>query len=123
MAEALLRKHAGDRFEVHSAGTEPKEIHPLTRQVMAEIGLNLEGQYAKGMEKYVGKLPIRYLIIVCDQAKGTCPAVWPYAAEQLFWRFEDPAEAKGTEEERLAKFRSVRNQIDARIKEWLAGEE
>ena len=120
MAEALLRKHAGDRFCVHSAGLEPGEIHPLARTAMEEIGLDLSGQYSKGLDVYLGSLAVHRLIIVCDRAARSCPSVWPGVLERYVWPFEDPARAEGSEEEKLAKFREVRDAIDRKIQEWLA---
>jgi len=121
MAEAWLRRHAGDRFEVYSAGYEPTDINPFTRQVMAEVGLNLGGQYAKGVKEYLGKINFAYVIIVCDRAEKTCPTAFPSISRQrLFWPFEDPVAFKGTDEEKLAKFREIRDQIDRRILQWLS---
>ena len=121
MAEALLRKHAGERFHVFSAGTQPKDIHPLTRQVLAEIGLDMEGQYSKGVEAYLGKQLVHYLIVVCAKAAETCPTTWPGSPQMqmIVWPFEDPTVFEGTETQKLAKFRQVRDQIDERIKTWL----
>ena len=120
MAEAWLRRHAGDRFEVYSAGYEPTDINPFTRQVMAEVGLDLGGQYAKGVKEYLGKINFAYVIIVCDRAEKTCPTAFPSISRQrLFWPFEDPMAFKGTDEEKLAKFREIRDQIDQRIRQWL----
>ena len=119
MAEAFLKKYAGDRFEIFSAGYESKEINPLTRKVMEEKGFDLTGQYSKGVEEFLGKMIFRYLIIVCEQAEKTCPKTFPGVLFRLFWPFDDPAAVQGSEEERLAKFRSVRDQIDQRIQMWL----
>lgn len=121
MAEAFLRKYAGDRFNVYSAGFEPTEIHPMTRQVMREVGLDLDNQHAKGVQTYLGRLLVSYLIVVCETADSRCPRTWPGSEIQkrLFWSFEDPVAAEGSEEERLEKFRQVRDQIEQRIKSWL----
>ena len=121
MAEALLKKHAGDRVEVYSAGYEPTDINPFTRQVMEEMGLDLSGQYAKGVKEYLGKINFAYVIIVCARAEKTCPTAFPSISQQrLFWPFEDPVAFEGTEEEKLAKFRDIRDQIDRRICQWLS---
>jgi arsenate reductase (thioredoxin) len=122
MAEAFLRKYAGERLNVHSAGTEPKEIHPLAFRVMNEVGLDMKGQYSKGTDVYLGKLLVHYLIVVCSRAAEKCPAIWPGSPHMqvLVWPFDDPATFIGTEEETLDKFRQVRDQIEARIKAWLA---
>jgi arsenate reductase len=120
MAEAILRKHAGDMFDVYSAGTEPKDVNPLTIRVLDEIGVPTTGLRSKGVKEYLGQLPVRYLIIVCSGAEAACPAIWPGANERLFWPFADPAVATGDEDERLRVFRDVRNEIEAKIVGWLA---
>jgi arsenate reductase len=120
MAEAFLRKYAGDQFNVYSAGLEPTEIHPMTRQVMAEVGLDLEDQSAKGVQTYLGKLFVSHLIIVCEAANRRCPYSWPGVQERLFWPFEDPDAVQGSQEEELETFRQVRDRIEERIKLWLA---
>ncbi|MEW5801412.1 MAG: arsenate reductase ArsC [bacterium] len=119
MAEALFRKYAGDRFEVYSAGTEPKGINPCTRQVMAEIGLDLSGQYSKSVQEYMDKVHFEYLITVCGDAEEKCPAAFPAANHRLHWPFEDPAACEGSAGERLMKFRQIRDQMDQAIKTWL----
>ena len=121
MAEALLRMHAGDRFDVHSAGTDPKGVNPLTIKVLEEIGIPTAGLRSKGVTEFLGKLPVRYLIIVCSGADKACPAVWPGTVQRMFWPFEDPAAATGTDGQRLLKFREIRDQIDERICDWLSG--
>jgi len=120
MAEALLRHYAGDHFEAYSAGLEPQGIHPLTTRVMAEIGLPLTGQYAKDIREYLGRVHFGYLITVCADAEARCPSVFPGLGQRLHWAFEDPAAFVGSEEARLQKFRQVRDQIDQRIRDWLA---
>ena len=119
MAEGFLRKYAGDRFEVHSAGLEPKGINPLTVQVMREVGLDISNQQSKGVDMYLGKVLFQYLITVCDDADKNCPTVWRGVNTRMHWSFEDPAKFEGTETERLAKFREVRDLIENRIKEWV----
>lgn len=119
MAEAFLRKYAGDQFHVYSAGLEPTEIHPLTRQVMQEVDLDLEGQSAKGVDAFLGKLLVSYLIIVCETANRRCPYTWPGVHTRLFWLFEDPDTSQGSEQERLEKFRQIRDQIEEQIQLWL----
>jgi arsenate reductase len=119
MAEALLKKRAGDIFDAYSAGTEPTEIHPLTIKVMSEVGIDVSGQHPKPLRDFLGRLPVRYVVFVCPKAENKCPIFWPGAVKRLEWAFEDPAETKGTEEERIATFRSVRDQIDQKITGWL----
>ena len=119
MAEAFLRRHGSDRFEAHSAGLHPKEINPLTVQVMEEVGIGLEGHYSKSPSEFLGKVPIRYAIIVCERAEKQCPSIWPFGATVLSWPFDDPASYEDTLEARLEKFRAVRDEIEVRIQQWL----
>jgi len=120
MAEAFLREFGGDRFEIFSAGLEPKGIHPLTVKVMEEIGISLEGQTSKGVGEYLGKLHFPYVFTVCGQAEENCPSVFLNQGKHTHWEFEDPAAFKGSEKEKLAKFREVREQIKSKIQGWLA---
>lgn len=120
MAEAFLRIHGGDRFEAYSAGLEPKGVNPLTTKVMQEAGVDISGQSSKGVDKYLGKVLFQYLITLCDDAEKNCPTVWPGVNRRLHWAFDDPAAATGTDEEKLAKFREVRDGIEQMIQEWLA---
>lgn len=119
MAEAFLRKYAGDRFEVHSAGLEPKGVNPLTVQVMNEIGLPMDEHTSKGVNVYLGKVHFQHLITVCDDAEKNCPTVWPGINQRLHWSFEDPAAFQGSEEERLGKFREIRDQIHRKVLQWI----
>ena len=95
MAEAFLKKYAGDRFEVFSAGYEPKEINPYTRQVMSEVGIDISGHHAKSVKEFLGKIEVRYLIIVCEKAEKACPKAFPGVLVRMFWPFDDPAAALG----------------------------
>jgi arsenate reductase len=119
MAEGLLRAIAGDRFEVGSAGTERTAVNPLAIRAMAERGIDIRGHTSK---VYTGLAEGRwdYLITVCDEANERCPWV-PSGATRLHWSFPDPARAAGTEEERLAVFRRVRDRIEERLTGWLPG--
>lgn len=120
MAEALLRKHAGDRFDVYSAGLQPTQVHPYAMKVMAEIGIDMASQRAKGVGEFLGKMNPAYVIIVCEKARQRCPTAFPATgATMIAWPIDDPAEAEGTEEDRLRKFREARDQIAARIRDWL----
>ena len=119
MAEAFMRHYGGDRFEAHSAGMEPKGINPYTVRVMAEKEFDLDGQRSKGIEEYMTKVHIGYLITVCSNAEENCP-IMPFVGARIYWPFEDPAAFEGTDEEKTKKFREVRDQIEARVKEWLA---
>lgn len=119
MAEAFLRKYGGEEFEPHSAGLEPKGLNPLTVRVMSEVGVDVSNQTSKGVDVYLGKVLFQYLITVCDDADKNCPTVWPGISNRMHWSFQDPAAVEGTEEEKLAKFREVRDLIEKKIKEWL----
>ncbi len=121
MAEAFLRKHAGDQFEVYSGGLEPKPIHPMTIQVMEETGVDMSGQTSKPLAQFVGKAQFDFLITLCSDAEDRCP-VFPGMGTRLHWPFEDPAAFKGPEEERLARFREIRDQIDRTVIAWLVGQ-
>lgn len=121
MAEAFLRHHGGDRYEVHSAGLTPGRIDPMTIKVMAERDHDLSGHRAKGIEEYLGKVLFQYLIIMCAEAEKNCPTVWPGVSERLAWPVEDPSAFLGPEEQRLAGFRAVRDRIEEMVKGWLAG--
>ena len=118
MAEAFLRKHAGDRFEVFSAGLEPHGINPFARKVMEELGFDLSGQHSKDVEQFLGHDSFGYVITVCAHAESRCP-IFPGASIRLHWPFEDPAVFQGTAEQKLAKFREIRDQIRVRIQSWL----
>ena len=119
IAEAFLRKYAGDRFDVHSAGLKPAGVNPLTIQTLQEVGIDISDQTSKGVDAYLGKVLFPYLITVCDDADKNCPTVWPGVNQRMHWSFEDPAAFEGTEDEKLSKFREIRDQIDGRIKAWL----
>ena len=118
MAEAILRRQAGDRFEVFSAGLEPKGIHPLTIQVLEEKGYPMDGQYSKSLDEYLGKLQFDYLITVCGNAEERCP-YFPGMGTRMHWPFEDPAAVEGGAEDRLTAFRATRDEIESQILAWV----
>ena len=119
MAEAFLCKYGGDQFEVHSAGLDPTVINPYTVKVLEEIGIDTSDQYAKSLETYLGKVHFSYLITVCSNAEERCP-IFPGMGTRIHWPFEDPAAFQGTDEEKTEKFREIRNQIEEKIKDWIA---
>ena len=118
MAEGYLRARAGDRFEVESAGTEETRVNPLAIHAMQEIGIDLTGQRSKTLDRFLDQ-PWDVVITVCDSANERCP-VFPRSAGRLHWSFEDPSRARGSEEERLAMFRKIRDEITARIDAWVS---
>jgi arsenate reductase (thioredoxin) len=120
MAEGLLRHLAGDRFEAYSAGTEATHVRPLAIRAMDEIGIDISGQESKTLNRYLGE-PFDYVITVCDEANEACP-FFPGAKNRLHWSFEDPAQATGSEEERLGVFRTARDKIRERIEQELVNE-
>ena len=120
MAEAFLRKYGGESFEPYSAGLEPKGVNPLTIRVLDEVGIDISHQTSKSIDAYLGKLSFQYLVTVCDDADQNCPTGLPGINERMHWSFEDPAHFEGTEEEKLAKFREVRDLIEEKVKQWLA---
>lgn len=121
MAEGLFRHEGGDRFDVFSAGTHPTRVRPEAIAAMREIGLDISGQHSKSIDEFMGK-PLDFVITVCDSANEACP-VFPGVGKRLHWPFEDPAAVVGSEELRKSSFRRIRDQIQARIKIFLTGNE
>jgi len=118
MAEAFLRKYAPDHFEVYSAGFEAKGINPFTIKVMEELGIDMSGHQSKNLDQYLGETHFGVTITVCKRAEEVCPT-YPSLGTRLYWPFEDPAAFEGTQEEKLEKYREVRDSIKARILSWL----
>jgi arsenate reductase (thioredoxin) len=117
MAEGLLRHDGGDAFEVESAGVKPSSVRPEAVQAMREIGVDISGHRSKSADEFTGQ-EFDYIITVCDHAKETCP-VFPGKATRIHRSFEDPpAPGVGGDEERMAIFRRVRDEIRA----WFRGE-
>lgn len=118
MAEAFLRRYAGDQFDTYSAGLEPTELHPLARQVMEEIGFDMSEHHSKDLQQFLGKSHFGYLVTVCARAESECP-IFPGVSVRFHWPFEDPAAFEGSKEEKTNKFREIRDQIEERIKLWV----
>jgi len=116
MAEGLFRKAVGDRFEVFSAGTKPSAVRPEAIAVMAEIGIDISTHRSKSVEEFTGQ-EFRYVVTVCDNARDSCP-VFPGNAERIHWSFEDPDAVQGSQAEREAEFRRIRDQIAGRIEDF-----
>ncbi len=117
MAEGLLRHVAGDRFEVVSAGTEPSTVNPLAIAVMREIGIDISGHRSKSVGGFLRE-HFAYVITVCNSANERCP-IFPFAVMRLHWPLDDPAAAQGSEQERLAVFRRVRDEIAERVRAFV----
>lgn len=114
MAEGLLRHIAGDKFDVESAGTIASFVRPLAIAAMAEIGIDISGHRSKSLDEF-RDTPFDHVITVCDNANETCP-IFPGAAKRIHWSFDDPAEAVGSDEQRLAMFRRVRDEIADKLR-------
>jgi arsenate reductase (thioredoxin) len=124
MAEGLLRARGGERYRVFSAGTHPRAVHPLAVKVMAELGIDISeaaGHRAKGIEEFADQPPMDLVVTVCDEAAEECP-YFPNARQQRHWSFPDPSAVTGTEEERLAFFRRVRDAIATQIDAFVRGQ-
>jgi arsenate reductase len=117
MAEGMLRAWAGDRFETASGGTEARGVRPEAIQVMAELGIDISGHTSKTVEGFVGQ-PWDWLIPVCEEGCEACPYV-PGAKAVLRWSFDDPSAATGSEAERLAEFRRVRDELATQIRAFI----
>jgi len=102
---------------VFSAGLEPKGVNPRAVQVMGEVGIDMSTHSSDHLSKYLGQ-KFDYVITVCDKAAANCP-VFPGAGTRLHWPFEDPADATGNEEQVLASFRRIRDEIGTKVKNWL----
>ena len=121
MAEAFLKQLARDRFEVESAGLEPGTLNPLAVEVMKEVGIDISQNKTKSVfDFYKQGKKYHYVIAVCDQASAqTCPIFPGVLTKTIHWSFADPASVQGSWEEKLAKIRQVRDEIEVKIKEWL----
>jgi arsenate reductase len=121
MAEGWLRHLAGDRYEALSAGAKPSGyVHPLAIQAMAEVGVDISQHRSKSIDEFAGQ-SIDLLVTVCDNARESCP-VFAGAKRTVHHSFEDPARATGSEEEKLAVFRRVRDEIRAWVEELIHGQ-
>jgi arsenate reductase len=118
MAEGLLRALAGEQFEVFSAGTKPSSVNSLAIAAMDERGIDIRSHHSKHLNEFLAQ-PFDFVITVCDNAAEACP-VFPGPAQRIHWSFPDPAAAQGSEAERLAAFREVRDAIEGRLREWVA---
>jgi arsenate reductase len=118
MAEGLVRYFAGERFEVYSAGLEPKGVNSNAIQAMRDIGIDISGHQSKSIMDYLGHVHMSYVITVCSNAEERCP-IFPFSTQRIHWPFADPAAFVGSEAETFAKFREGRDQISERLRVWL----
>lgn len=117
MGEGLLRALAGDRLEVHGAGTAPSRVHPLAIRAMDERGIDIRHHRSKSVGEFAGQ-PFDYVITVCDAAAEVCP-VFPGPARRTHWSLPDPAAAAGSVEERAGVFHRVRDRLETHLRDWL----
>jgi arsenate reductase (thioredoxin) len=118
MAEGLLRHDAGDRFEVSSAGTKPSQVRPEATAVMRELGIDISGNRSKHVNEFAGQ-KFDYVLTVCDNANASCP-IFPGQAIRIHRSFDDPAALQAPEQQRLALFRRVRDEIREYLKSFPA---
>ena len=116
MAEGLLRHNAGPEYGVFSAGTRPTQVRSEAIQVMREVGIDISGHRSKSVEEFAGQ-HFDYVITVCDNAKESCP-VFPATTQRLHWSLPDPAAVDGSEEQRLAAFRRVRDELNIYLSQF-----
>jgi arsenate reductase len=120
LAEGILRRAGGDLFEVHSAGSKPAgHVHPLAIKVMDEIGIDISGHRSKQLGEFLSQR-VDTVITVCGHVDQACP-VFPGQVNRHHWPFDDPARAVGSEEEILAVFRRVRDEIKRVFEAYAAG--
>ncbi len=109
MAEGFMPQIAADKLKVFSAGLQPTQVNPLAVEVMEEVGVDISSQRSKSAIEFIGQ-QFDYVITVCDNAKKSCPA-FPGKYIKIHWELEDPALAQGSEDEKLAIFREIRDKI------------
>jgi len=121
MCEALLKHYAGDRFDAQSAGLEPGKLNPLAVEAMAEIGIDISQNKTKSVfEIWKSGEAFQYVVAVCDaESAEKCP-IFPGVTTRLHWPFHDPSRATGTHGQKLQTVREIRDQIAAKIQDWLA---
>ena len=117
MGEGFMRQMAGNKFEVFSAGVEPTQLNPYAIKVMAEAGIDISFHKSKSVDEFLEQ-EFDYVITVCNHAKQICP-VFPGQYERIHWDIEDPVHAEGSEQEKLAFFRKIRDEIKEKCLEFL----
>ncbi len=122
MAEELLRKIAGDRFEAESAGLEPGELNPYVIEVLKEEGIDITGKKTKSaFDLLKAGRHYMYVITVCDETSAEACPLFPSCEERFHWSFPDPSKFAGTDEENREQVRKIKNQMKAKIEEWIKG--
>jgi len=121
MAEELLRKLAGDRFEVESAGIESGKLNPIVIETLKEEGIDITGKQTKAaFDLYKNGNQYNYVITVCDEASAERCPIFPGLSQRLHWSFTDPSKFQGNDQEKLVQVRAVKEEIKGVIKEWIA---
>jgi len=121
MAEALLRRLAGDRFEACSAGLDPTAVHPRVVDVLREVGIDAHDLRAKSVREFLGSRGVRYAVVLAEEPHRSCPRIFPFATQTLRWPLPDPTADDGGEIDELSRFRAVRDEIEDRLQAWVAG--
>jgi len=121
MCEAFLKRYGGDRFDAQSAGLDPGELNPLAVEVMAEIGIDISQNKTKSVfDVWKSGEAFQYVVAVCDaESAEKCP-IFPGVTKRLDWPFHDPSKVIGAQDQKLQKVRQIRDQIAAKVQEWLA---
>lgn len=120
MAEELLRKIAGDRFDVESAGLEPGKLNPIVVEALKEESIDITGKPTKAVfELFKSGRIYNYVITVCDETSAERCPIFPGIAKKIHWSFTDPSQFQGTVEEKLAKVRDVKEEIRRQLQEWV----
>jgi arsenate reductase len=120
MAEAFLRKFAGDQFEVESAGLEPGTLNPLMVKAMGEVGMDLSAKQTRSAFDLLrqGRW-YSWVITVCDESQAEVCPIFPGAGLRQHWSFPDPSAFTGSEEEKLEQVRALRDRIADKVREWI----
>jgi arsenate reductase len=120
MAEGILRAAAGDVLDVRSAGSKPAGyVHPLAIRALAEIGIDIADHRSKHLDEFLSS-NVETVITVCGNADQACP-MFPGQMNRHHWGFDDPAHATGSEDEQMARFRRVRDEIRRVFEAYAAG--
>ena len=117
MAEGLLRHDGGAWFEAASAGTKPSSVRPEAIAAMREIGIDISGQRSKSVDEFSSQA-FDFVITVCDNARESCP-IFPATTLRIHWSLDDPAAVQGSDEERLAAFRRVRDELRDHLQRFI----
>lgn len=120
MCEAFVRHYAPEMFEAHSSGIEAGKLNPLVVKAMNEIGVSMEGQYAKPAMEYIERgEEFDYVVTVCDESSAERCPMFPGNHTRMHWGFPDPSAIGGTEQEKLAGIRPIRDDIRKRVLDWI----